>query len=504
MERYCTTFPTDVEEWENTVVKEVDCLPFICTEALGQGVNCTVHLVESVEDYEGEDDDVELDSTDELYEGEWTDRYFGLNDMRDEGNTESDSSYSSASYSSEESSEEWSTMDQYGDCHRARQCMTSESPMGKVEMVAKKFVDVDNDVCFEGKRPGFNSRIRLEESATKYIRWLEKQTERVQTNIITRHITPSTACFSEFVSESICHTLLTSLVSEGITPHLVMALKVLKCGNRGYLMQERITSTIEEALEENPKLTPRDMAGMYLQLFITLHVLQDTCSFKHHDLHIDNVFIKRIDEHMMWNGVHLSEATHFSYDLGDTVLTIPNCGYIVKIGDFGISSLDMAGRKVQRLSLELYETSPKWGEWSVELEGKRGYDGQLLMGCPPFDPESWRFQDKDTQEFLRRVRGAAQGPNGVLTHGKRRPAHGNVSDVAPLDVVRSVFVQDPEPMYDFRGAPEGSKPVVVCMTSLSKLHTDPPIKPVIKKRRRRRAKTHTLDKEVEVPTNVHV
>jgi serine/threonine protein kinase len=329
--------------------------------------------------------------------------------------------------------------------------------MGPVEVVAKKFEDLNSDVCYIGQSAG--SRV-FDNDPCKYLEWLIRQTN-VTTEIVKKHISPTKACYSEFVSESLCHLLLTDLVSSGITPHVVMAFRALKHKHDGYLIQERISSNIDEALEENPELTCRDICGMYLQVFVTLHTLQQACGFKHHDLHLDNVFLKRIDGSMTWNGVKLKDATHFSYKLDDHVLTIPNCGYIVKIGDFGMSSLNIYGRRIQMLC---YKSSPVWGEFSADLDGGRGYDGQVLMGDVPFDLGSWRVHDADTRAFLQRIRVAAQGPNGKLTHEKQRPAIGHVSDVPPLDVVKQVFLTDPQPVYDFRTPPTDA--TVVCLTSL--------------------------------------
>jgi hypothetical protein len=474
MERYCQNFEGEVEKWDD-IVKHMETLPFRCVSVLGQGMNCSVHSIASAEAQEEE-------ASSEESSGEWTEDYFRLDDMKRE---DSDDSSSDSDYGSDSESDEWSSVDAEGRTSRAQPCVTTESPMGPVEVVAKRFRDVDTDVCYEAKRPGSNVRVHLASSSAKYLRWLTQQPEKMDTGIIKRHISPTTACYNEFVSESLCHILLTDLVAKKLTPHLVMAFRALRHDKDGYLIQERISATIVEELEENPKLTCRDMASLYLQVFVTLHVLQHACGFKHHDLHLDNVFLKRIDDSMKWKGESLKNATHFSYELGDAVLTVPNCGYIVKIGDFGFSSLNVFGRRIQRMSMHTPK-SAKWGDWDADLAGKRGYDGQVVMGDMPFEEDSWRYEHEPTREFLCRLRTAAQGPDGKLTHGKHRPALGHVSDVTPMEVLQQVFLQDPLPVSDFREAPSDAK--VLCLTSVEDLSNQPEAKPA-KKRKRRRAIT---------------
>lgn len=446
MERYCQNFPNDAEKWED-VVKDMPHLPFRCVDVLGQGANCSVHSLSP--DSDSESDSVsctDSESDSESDSGDWVADYFGPGDVK----TEDESTGSVDDESMEMESE--------GEPHT---CLTTPSPMGPVEVVAKKFRNIDLDVCYIGQWSD-GSRASLYNDPHKYLEWLRGQ-KNVTTTIAKKHISPTKACYSEFVSESLCHLLLTDLVASGITPHVVMAFRALNHKRDGYLIQERISSNIDEALEENPKLTCRDICAMYLQVFVTLHTLQQACGFKHHDLHLNNVFLKRIDGSMTWNGVKLKDATHFSYKLGDRVLTIPNCGYIVKIGDFGMSSLNIYGRRIQRLSLDCYKSSPSWGEFSADLDGGCGYDGQVLMGDVPFDLTSWRVHDYDTRAFMKRLRSAAQGPNGKLTHERQRPAIGCVSDVPPLDVVKQVFLTDPQPVYDFRTEPTDA--TIVCLTS---------------------------------------
>jgi hypothetical protein len=496
MERYCMAFSSDPQKWSEDIVKKMTELPFECVNILGEGANCSVHSLRPRRNpEEGRCEEEEEEESESHHENEdWVDKYFNLNDIvvtSDEpSDSESDCEPESGEYSSheDEPSEEWSDVRPDGTTQTAHECFMTESPMGTVEVVAKKFYDLKEDVCYEGTNP-VTRKNTLESNPERYMEWIISQKEAVETSVMKERITLTSACFSEFVNESLCHILLTDLVAKHITPHLVMGFRSLECENIGYLLQERIDSTLEETLEQDPQIDSRGLASLYLQIFVTLHILQETCGFKHHDLHTDNIFIKKISPTMVWKGERMDQATHFQYVLGNGVtLYIPNIGYIVKIGDFGIGSMDAFGRRIQRLDMGTHAREPRWGPWDAKLTNSKGYDGQVLMGVPPFDNESWRFKDKNTKVIMKRLRVAAQGPNGKLSASKHRPLDGHVSDIPPMEVIKQVFVDNPLVFANFTVTPlEESNPKILTLTDITDLSNVIPAKPP--KRRRRNRKT---------------
>ena len=490
MERYCIAFSPKPDTWADEIVKHVTELPFQCVNVLGQGMNCTIHSISHTEDMEEQEEEEEEEEKQEEegepYDPDWEHNYFGLNDTVKTIDNDEDSFDSDSMFSPHEEEEEWASVEKDGttkstSSHKTHKCVTTMSPMGTVEVVAKKFTDLESR-CFEGVDPVANTTHVM--SHEMYIPWLVQQENPIHTRDIQQRITLNTACFSEFVSESLCHILITDLVAKQITPHVVMAFRALECQDRGYLLQERINSTIHEFLEQTPDVDARGMASLYLQTFATLHVLQNTCGFKHADLHVNNLFIKKIDTNMRWKGEKLHTATHFTYDLGDGVkFTLPNIGYIVKIGDFGCSSIDIFGRRIQRLDKNMDRNEPRWGDQSMKLNHP-GHDGQFLLGCPPFAQDSWRAKDPNTKEILTRLRAAAQGPHGKITFALSRPAIGHVSDVHPLDVLKQVFLHAPPTFADFTEPPQNT--TTLCLTDAQDLSTVAPRK-APKRRRRTRA-----------------
>lgn len=485
MERYCNNFGVDPFRWPD-VIKELNELPFACVKTLGHGANCSVHTLMKVEvgTEECEEDESYSGSEEASEPDNWAEAFFGQGDVESFSSFEDEEEDESSSSSScSDATDGWENVDSVPDTAP----VSVQSPMGCVEVVAKRFSNVNHDHCYVAQNSKTRARMFIETDPSLFVKWLADHTDKdVTTTIISEHITPASACFSEFVNESLCHLLLTDLVEKGVTPNLIMAFRAFTCGGKGYLLQERITTSLNEVLDENPGMTCKDLAGFYLQVFATLHVLQNTCGFKHHDLHLNNVFVKRIDDTMTWKGVKMSEATHFTYDLGGgVVLTFPNNGYIVKIGDFGYSSLDVHGRRLQRLDLSTFFKATSDGDWSPELTSRRGYDGQVCLSMPPFEHNSDRVNDPGTIELLQRLRKATTGPNGKLSRSRYKPVTGHVSDVSPMDVIEQVFLTSPPECADFR-APVNDKAVVVCLSSIADLATTPPRTSADNKRSKRR------------------
>ena len=223
-------------------------------------------------------------------------------------------------------------------------------------------------------------------------------------------LSPRNVGFSAFVNESLCHLLLTQLVVNEITPHVTIAFEALRHRNTGYLVMERVApDTLDDFIYDacyGPSLGNGDgqsqdddvnnnnsdrscpskeiIANLIFQTLFAMSVLQRTCNFKHHDLHANNVFIKKVDENLMFRNQFLRDFTHFHYHCDGADFYLPNCGYIVKIGDFGMASLDVTGKRLQRSDIDTFNDNvDKWGRWTSEFVHEEGYDTQLLTSDIP-------------------------------------------------------------------------------------------------------------------------
>lgn len=76
---------------------------------------------------------------------------------------------------------------------------------------------------------------------------------------------------------------------------------------------------------------------LYVQLMFALIAMEYSYQIQHNDLHDDNMFFEEITSNTKYNGQYLSKAKYLSYHLFGKQYYLPNMGYVLKMGDFGLS-----------------------------------------------------------------------------------------------------------------------------------------------------------------------
>ena len=233
---------------------------------------------------------------------------------------------------------------------------------------------------------------------------------------------------------------------------------------------ERLDTSLHDILNDTEaeddcqvRLEPEDVAALYFQTLFAILTYQSTLQLKHHDLHTKNVFIKTLDEHTLFRGQLLTNATHFHYNLNGVNYYLPNSGLLVKIADFGLST----GYRVERIDMDIFNDDPlEWGHWNASLVNQRGYDTQVLFAQTPFDRDT-RFQENQPlARLLQRLRKNVFGKNGKISRTEKRPMPGCVSDVPPARVIHNVFNKTPEDWYNFTNYPVPMYNIPLCIITL--------------------------------------
>ncbi len=109
-----------------------------------------------------------------------------------------------------------------------------------------------------------------------------------------------------------------------------------------YIFMERITGSIDKATHLFAPTLPNSnmynsMDIMIIQLLFALCCMQQSYQIQHNDLHPGNMFFERITDETIYHGQKLSNADYLQYTLFDKEFYLPNIGYLMKIGDFGLS-----------------------------------------------------------------------------------------------------------------------------------------------------------------------
>ena len=101
----------------------------------------------------------------------------------------------------------------------------------------------------------------------------------------------------------------------------------------------------------------------FVQIFHALGVLQRAYNALHADLHVHNIFYKKIEEEKTFNGENLMNADYFHYKILDIDLYIPSSQikYIMKIGDLGRMFKFSPPYVGSELTISTYaNASPNW------------------------------------------------------------------------------------------------------------------------------------------------
>lgn len=256
----------------------------------------------------------------------------------------------------------------------------------------------------------------------------------------------------------------------GITPHVTQTLAAHVHEGRGYLVMQRAHGTLREALMDNitpmRRLGPTQVAIMYFQIMHAVACAQAAVKFKHHDLHLGNVFLH--DTPDAWRG-----ATHLAYTVGSSTYYLPNTvGVMPCLSDFGLASVELrSGVRLARADLEEFGNSDRetWGEWTPKLDGQRGYDLQVLFADLSDMRRCRLFRNAKLQSLHARLHRECNRGGGVCA---QRPSQ--VCDMPPSAALQAVFSGSPEPdaWWDFRQRPPA--PAVVVHVASVPLEPLPP------------------------------
>lgn len=499
----------DPVTWEEEYVKQVEHPFFRLATKLGSGENASVYAIGYYEHEVWYSSDSDAES-----EQEGSDSAYSPRSSHSGYSHESDSSRGQRSSSSEcsyEYGEEEELVEEEGKTQRredvnmvdidveheggvqqnlpipddmTKRRVHRDTPMGTTQLVCKVFKHLDESVCYaiyEKVRGSLIIVLGDEEECEDYIRRRRMKRGNYDVRLTRRHFTApteermGTAKLLEFPNESLVNIFLTKLLANTqITPHITMAFDAFTYKNNGLLLMERLDCTLDDILnvEEieravrkgmaSPLFTVTELCSLFFQSLFGLVVAQRACKLKHHDLHSGNVFLKRITDDTTFRNAKLSEATTFHYHLDGTDFYLPNSGFVAKLGDFGMSSMDIQNHRLQRIDMDLFNDDPeKWGGWNAEYEGERGYDAQVLFADVPVDGR--HRSCSELHHFLKHVRTSTSGKKGRVTKKKARPMPGHVSNLPADSILRAIFVRNVRSAYNFLDAPPQGNQVVITL-----------------------------------------
>lgn len=199
------------------------------------------------------------------------------------------------------------------------------------------------------------------------------------------------------IGEALAAMIISSLFFKGITPHITACLGFSHCKNdkdNVNIFYENLivklpdinkdfinnVSNIITNFAEMPRYlkahgfdgSKRESAidSIIISMLHTLFVLQFNFKFMHFDLYSRNIFIKQFDDEPYFRGLNMKKIKYFVYQLpNDLFLYVPNHGFIIKIGDVGMSLLsiidkiiissDNSFKAVKKIKTKYFNDYPK-------------------------------------------------------------------------------------------------------------------------------------------------
>jgi serine/threonine protein kinase len=240
------------------------------------------------------------------------------------------------------------------------------------------------------------------------------------------------------VNEYLCESIVGLIVSQLKIPHIVRSHAAwIDCGI-GHIVQDYAGHSLQKSMID---LSLDEFKSIIMQVLITLALTQDYCQLKHHDVHLENIFItKNIKE--SFEDVPLISKSSWSYTVGTSEFHIPHSGVLVKIGDFGLSSVTDPATKIRYERVDysmLNGDDSEWGEWSGQLDGQQSYDVAVFLS-KFFLEDECGMCPKTHSEWAQNLYIEMKKENHMESTNIGRPIRGREGNIKITDLLKiSIF-----------------------------------------------------------------
>jgi len=185
---------------------------------------------------------------------------------------------------------------------------------------------------------------------------------------------------NEYLNESLVGLLLTEQIQ---LPHIVKTHDAWIKEATGFVLQDYGGTSMYKSMVD---LSLAQFKSIVLQVLITLSICQEVCAFKHHDVHLENVFLTNLTSKHIDRGLPMNSKATWCYELatssGPLLFAIQHHNKLAKLGDFGLSSITdvKTSSRVERADYSILDAGEsEWGEWSGRLECMWPYDALTFL-----------------------------------------------------------------------------------------------------------------------------
>jgi serine/threonine protein kinase len=176
---------------------------------------------------------------------------------------------------------------------------------------------------------------------------------------------------NEYINEA----LITSLMKIMPVPHYVVAHDAWIHRGKGHILMDFAGQPLMNVMSE---FKVSQIQSITLQVLIALQIGLDVAHLKHHDVHLENVFVSHVQDQEHKTGdrvVALKSSTHWKYTLDGVSYYVPHCNLLAKLGDFGLASASAANMRFERVDYpHLNSGQLEWGAWNGKVSEQKSYD----------------------------------------------------------------------------------------------------------------------------------
>lgn len=157
------------------------------------------------------------------------------------------------------------------------------------------------------------------------------------------------------------------------------------CKNLGYMIMEKFDGSLPdfEKVMKRDVIT-KDIDNIYMQILASLYHIQKKHKMVHHDLHDQNIMIKKI-----------KKSKDIKYNINGIEYNIKNRGFLVKIIDFGFAHYDYKGKRMSRSDVSNVDTNKTWGNRGTTFN--KSYD--VLFATVKLNQMITKYVRRDSKIF---------------------------------------------------------------------------------------------------------
>ena len=182
---------------------------------------------------------------------------------------------------------------------------------------------------------------------------------------------------NEYLNEALVGHIVTKNLQS--VPHFIGTRDFWISGATGLVLQDYGAHSLLKCMAD---LSIDEFKSIVAQTLVALAIGQESVALKHHDVHLDNVFVVRLKQ-----TDPLLQQPVWSYSLkkpdGTRVtVCIKHCGVLAKLGDFGLGSATdpETAIRVERLDYPILDGADiEWGHWNGQFKANEAYDALVFL-----------------------------------------------------------------------------------------------------------------------------